>query len=67
MVFRGDVLKIQIDLGRRMTVTCHRKRPCGRCPYKLGLIRTLVNPCVRCKQTGYRTYEAFLRQKQGVY
>ena len=65
MILIVNELKIQIDLGRIMTVTYHRKQPCGRCPYKLGLIRTLANPCVQCKRTGYRTYEVFVQQKQG--
>lgn len=65
MILIVNELKIQIDVGRKITVTYHRKQPCGRCLYKLGLIRTLVNPCVRCKRAGYRTYEVFVQQKQG--
>ena len=23
--------------------------PCDKCPYKLGLVQTLINPCPQCK------------------
>ena len=36
------------------------KAPCGKCPYKLGLVRTIVNPCPQCKADNYRTYERFV-------
>lgn len=35
-------------------------KPCAKCPYTLGLIRTLTNPCPQCKQSGYESYERFL-------
>jgi hypothetical protein len=37
----------------------HIKPPCPRCPYTLGHVRTLVNPCPECKETGYSMYERF--------
>lgn len=39
--------------------------PCGKCPYKLGQIKTLMNPCPQCKQNGYRTFEQFQKQLRG--
>lgn len=33
--------------------------PCPKCPYKLGLIHTVANPCPQCKLEGYSTYERF--------
>lgn len=30
---------------------------CAACPYKLGLIKTLFDPCERCKEM-YKTYGA---------
>ena len=36
-----------------------RNPPCPSCPYKLGIIRTPVNPCPQCEQNGYKTYEHF--------
>lgn len=30
--------------------------PCPRCPYRLGLIKTTVNPCPQCKMNGYNSY-----------
>lgn len=35
------------------------KTPCAKCPYKLGQIKTLVNPCPACKTNGYSTYRMF--------
>ena len=29
------------------------KKPCAKCPYKLGLVETLVSPCPQCMQNGY--------------
>lgn len=34
---------------------------CPECPYKLGLVHTLVNPCPACKANGYQTFERFQR------
>ena len=31
--------------------------PCGKCPYKLGLVKMLVNPCPQCKQNGCSFYK----------
>ncbi len=38
------------------------KAPCARCPYKLGLVRTLVNPCPQCRAGGYAMFEQFRRR-----
>lgn len=35
------------------------KPPCNDCPYKLGQVQTLVNPCPQCKKDGYRAYDRF--------
>ena len=35
------------------------KPPCNQCPYKLGLVQTVINPCPQCKVNGYKTYEQF--------
>ena len=37
-----------------------RTPPCATCPYKLGLIRTLVNPCPNCKANNYAAYDRFM-------
>lgn len=39
-----------------------KKKPCPKCPYTLGLIQTLINPCPECKRNGYRSYEWFQKQ-----
>lgn len=36
--------------------------PCPQCPYKLGLIQTLKNPCPQCKLEGYKSYDIFKGQ-----
>jgi len=38
------------------------KSPCVKCPYKLGLVQTLTNPCPQCKENGYQMYERFQRE-----
>lgn len=37
----------------------HLNPKCSRCPYKLGLIKTLVNPCQQCKANDYNMFEVF--------
>lgn len=42
------------------------KAPCGKCPYKLGIIETPANPCPQCRQNSYSSYEWFQKvQQQG--
>lgn len=31
-------------------------QPCNKCPYKLGIIKSVENPCPQCKLNGYNTY-----------
>ncbi len=33
--------------------------PCSKCPYKLGTVQTLVNPCPTCKLNNYQMFEQF--------
>lgn len=35
------------------------KPPCSKCPYKLGLIETFVNPCPECKKNDFRVFQHF--------
>ncbi len=40
--------------------------PCDKCPYKLGIVSTLINPCPQCKRNGYRSFEWLCKgQKRG--
>lgn len=39
------------------------KPPCDKCPYKLGLVQTLITPCPQCKANGYQMFERFQKQK----
>ena len=32
------------------------KPPCPKCPYKLGRVQFVTNPCSVCKDSGYQTY-----------
>lgn len=43
------------------------KPPCPKCPYKLGLVKTLVNPCPQCKDNGYQSFERFQRESMISY
>ena len=38
---------------------------CTKCPYKLGVIQTIVNPCPNCKMNGYRALDQLLRHLLG--
>lgn len=35
------------------------KCPCSKCPYKLGILHTFINPCVQCMENGYQMFEWF--------
>jgi len=43
------------------------KPPCDKCPYKLGLVQTLTNPCPQCKENGSQTFERLQQQASGDY
>ena len=34
--------------------------PCCRCPYRLGIVRTFINPCPKCKMDEYSLFEFLL-------
>lgn len=36
--------------------------PCDKCPYKLGLVRTVVSPCPSCQDNGYQAFEMFTKK-----
>lgn len=38
------------------------KSPCDKCPYKLGLVQTFINPCPKCKENGYQMFERFQKE-----
>lgn len=44
----------------------YRKKTCRQCPYTIGLIHTVVNPCPQCMLNGYKFYEWFQKQLLGV-
>lgn len=41
-------------------IILQKKAPCGKCPYQLGIVETLTNPCPQCKRNNYDSYERFL-------
>ena len=41
-----------------------KKAPCPKCPYKLGIVKTLVNPCPQCRLNEYQMFEQF--QKHNI-
>ncbi|EOS27877.1 hypothetical protein C804_03862 [Lachnospiraceae bacterium A4] len=42
-----------------------KKKPCHKCPYTLGLIQTVKNPCPQCMVNGYQSYQWFQKQLSG--
>lgn len=46
-------------------VVSQKKALCEKCPYTLGLIKTVTNPCLKCRMNGYRSYEWFQKQFSG--
>lgn len=40
--------------------------PCPTCPYKRGIVKTLVNPCPQCKRNNYSFYKEVIQQNGEV-
>lgn len=40
--------------------------PCPTCPYKRGIVKTLVNPCPQCKRNNYSFYKEITQQQGEV-
>lgn len=38
--------------------------PCKKCPYTLGEVKMVVNPCPQCKLNGYNMYEMLTSNKK---
>ena len=38
-----------------------REIPCVACPYKLGLLEAVKNPCPECRADGYSAYMRFVK------
>ena len=39
------------------------KPPCQKCPYTLGLVKFVENPCSLCKMHGYNMYDILANGK----
>lgn len=42
------------------------KPPCTQCPYTLGTVHTLQNPCPECRANGYQMFKQFQRNNHSV-
>ncbi len=42
----------------------NKRKPCDECPYKLGQIRTPINPCPQCQLNNYGTFDEFKKQME---
>ena len=51
--------------GSKVKLVYRIKPPCSRCPYKLGVVRTVTSPCSQCKANGYRSFERFRKEWSG--
>ena len=47
-------------------VFCKISSPCAKCPYKLGMIQMVANPCPQCKMNGYRFYTQIQKELSKV-
>ena len=36
--------------------------PCNKCPYKIGIIKTVTNPCPQCKLNKYKRFKVLKKQ-----
>jgi len=41
--------------------------PCPKCPYTLGYVKFVKNPCPMCKLDNYSTYDSLIEQMKGRY
>lgn len=46
-----------------MKLIYQMKPPCPKCPYTLGILHTVSNPCPQCKANGYQSFERFKREQ----
>ena len=35
--------------------------PCKKCPYTLGFVKCVANPCPECKMNKYRSFDEFIK------
>lgn len=40
--------------------------PCATCLYKLGMVKTLINPCPQCRAGGYKEFYQMRQEKNSV-
>ena len=46
-----------MDLRRKQK----KEIPCASCPYQLGLLDAVRNPCPECRSDGYSAYVQFIK------
>lgn len=58
--YRREVLILKMN-----DLLHQNKSPCGKCPYTLGLVHTVANPCPQCKENDYQAFKQFQKQLLG--
>lgn len=58
---QGAMKGEQMDRKMMKKLLYRIKPPCPECPYTLGLVHTFANPCPKCRENGYRTFDRFKR------
>ena len=67
IILRHHNHNLEVQLLKANDLIHHMNQPCAKCPYKLGLVQTLINPCPQCKENGYQAFERFQKQTSGDY
>ena len=50
-----------VEIKKKLSM---KKSPCKKCPYKLGVVQTIINPCPQCKIENYKAFEEFRKQQK---
>lgn len=61
------IIRLEVPLLNIKKLPYEIKPPCPQCPYTLGMVHTLINPCLQCKAAGYQMFERFQKELSGKY
>ena len=39
---------------------------CRKCPYRLGIVQCICNPCPACRQGGYKMFTGYVYEKRRI-
>jgi len=53
---------IDMGTGNVLKLIYMLNPPCSKCPYTLGLIHAIKNPCPQCRDSGYALYKRFSKK-----